>query len=61
MELQDALRQAIVDSGLSYYRLAKDSGVNAVVISRFAAGERDLRLKTASRIAKALRLELTTA
>jgi ribosome-binding protein aMBF1 (putative translation factor) len=61
MELQDALRQAIVDSGLSYYRLAKDSGVNAAVISRFAAGERDLRLKTASRIAKALRLELTTA
>jgi ribosome-binding protein aMBF1 (putative translation factor) len=61
MELQDALRQAIVDSGLSYYRLAKDSGVHSAVISRFAAGERDLRLKTASRIAKALRLELTTA
>jgi len=60
MELQDALRQAIIKSGLSYYRLAKESGVDSVVISRFAAGERDLRLETASRLAKALRLELTT-
>jgi len=60
MELHDALRQAIVDSGLSYYRLAKESGVDSVCISRFAAGERDLRLETASRLAKALRLELTT-
>ena len=58
MELSDALRQAIIDSGLSYYRLAKDSGVDSVVISRFVCGERDLRLETASRLAKALRVEL---
>jgi len=61
MKLQDALRQAITRSGLSYYQLSKDSGVNAVIISRFVAGERDLRLQTASRLAKALKLELKSA
>jgi len=51
MTLQDQLRQAIEDSGLTLYRVAKDSGVAYQVLHRFVSGERDLTLATASRLA----------
>ena len=38
MALQDQLRQAIEDSGLSLYRIAKDSGIAYQVLHRFASG-----------------------
>ena len=38
MALQDQLREAIQDSGLSLYRIAKDSGVVYQVLHRFARG-----------------------
>jgi len=57
--INDQLRKAIEKDGESFYALAKRSGVNAVVISRFACGERDLRLETAAKLAAALGLELT--
>lgn len=52
------LRRTIEKGEESYYALAKRSGVNAVVISRFACGERDLRLETAAKLAAALGLTL---
>ena len=58
MTMADELRQAINDSGITHYRLAQETGVTAGVISRFMAGERDLRLETASKLADALGLEL---
>ena len=51
MTLQDQLRQAVEDSGLTLYRIAKESGVAYQVLHRFACGERDLTLETASRLA----------
>jgi len=51
MTLQDQLRQAVEDSGLTLYRIAKDSGVAYQVLHRFARGERDLTLETASKLA----------
>lgn len=57
-QINEQLRKAIEKSGESFYALAKRSGVNAVVISRFASKERDLRLETAAKIAAALGLTL---
>jgi plasmid maintenance system antidote protein VapI len=56
--LAETLRQAIVDSGMSYYRLAKESGVAEEVIGRFVNRKRDIRLETASKLAESLELEL---
>lgn len=47
--------------GLSGYRVAKDSGVSQTTIARLVTGERDvsfLKLKTADKIAKALKISL---
>jgi plasmid maintenance system antidote protein VapI len=59
MALQDQLRQAIRDSGLSLYRIAKGSGIAYQVLHRFARGERDLTLETASRLADYFGMRLT--
>ena len=59
MTLQESLRQAILTSGVSLYRIAQESGVSYGMIHRFAHGERDLRLESAGRIAAALGLHLT--
>lgn len=57
--LADTLRQAIVDSGLTVYAIAKGSSVSQPVVHRFMAGERDLTLGTASRLCTYLKLRLT--
>lgn len=57
-QINDQLRKAIEKSGLTYYKLAQESGVDQVVISRFVNRERDLRLETAARLAAALGLTL---
>lgn len=56
--LTDSLRDAIVKSGMTHYRIGLESGVAPAQIDRFVSGERDLRLESASRIAQVLRLEL---
>jgi plasmid maintenance system antidote protein VapI len=56
--IDQQLRQAILDSGLSAYRLQRTAGVATPVITRFLAGQRDLHLKTAAKLARALGLEL---
>jgi len=42
----------------SKYRLAKQSGVSAVVIGRFLAGQRDIKAATAVRLMAALGLSI---
>jgi transcriptional regulator with XRE-family HTH domain len=56
--LSEALRQAILASGLSAYRLARDSGINVAAVLRFRAAQRSLDLKSADRLAEVLGLEL---
>jgi hypothetical protein len=56
-----ALQRAIRESGLTNYRLAKDSGLSPDIIDRFMADDdrhRDVRLETAEKLAKVLNLEL---
>ena len=59
MALQDELRRAVQDSGLTLYRIAKGSGIAYQVLHRFARGERDLTLETASRLADYFGMRLT--
>jgi plasmid maintenance system antidote protein VapI len=54
----ETLREAIVSSGLTHYSLGKAAGVAPAQIDRFVAGERDLTLTTAARLAEALGLVL---
>ena len=56
--LVEDLRQAIVKSKLSQYRIAIDTGVPQPVLSRFLARERGLTLETAAKLAAYLRLRL---
>jgi len=52
------LRRAIKKSFLSQYAISQLTKVDQGVISRFVRGERDIKLQTAARIAKVLRLNL---
>jgi plasmid maintenance system antidote protein VapI len=54
--LRDSLRKAVQESPKSVYQIAKDAGISQIVISRFLSGERDIRLATADRLARALGL-----
>lgn len=49
--LSAQLRAAIAESGLSHYRLAKETGVSQPIITRFVNGTRSISLETADRIA----------
>ena len=57
-DLETQLKEAIEASGMNQPQLSELSGVNQGQISRFMSGERSLTLKSASKIAKELKLEL---
>ena len=59
MALQDQLRQAIQQSGLTLYAIAKGAGIAYPVVYRFSTGERDLTRETASRLADYFGMRLT--
>ncbi|XZE17733.1 helix-turn-helix domain-containing protein [Pirellulaceae bacterium SH449] len=56
--ISDALRRAIQSSPKSIYQICKEAGISQIVVSRFLSGERDIRLATADRLAKALGIEV---
>lgn len=58
LEWEKMLRDAIQESGLSHYRINKETGVDVTLIGRFMRGERGLTLPTAERIANVVGLEL---
>ncbi len=58
LTIADALRQAIDESGLSIYAIAKAAGIAQPVLHRFYAGERDLTLTTADKLIEYFGLEL---
>ena len=53
------LRDAIKGSGLTMYRIAKESGVQQTILSRFATGERNVQLDTAEKLAAYFGMSLT--
>lgn len=56
-DLAEKLRAAIRNSGLSHNELARQTGVNQSIISRFMAGK-DMGIHRAAILAKVLGLEL---
>jgi hypothetical protein len=56
--LRDPLKEAIVQSAKSVGQLAHEAGVSEVVLTQFLAGQRDLRLATAEKLARVLGLRL---
>jgi len=56
--LTEALRAAIDESGVTRYRIAKETGLQEASLSRFMSGETSLRLDKADAIAEYLGLEL---
>ena len=58
LDMVAALRKAAKASGLSCYRLAKDSAVDSAAVIRFMNGTRGLSFASASRLAEVLDLEL---
>lgn len=57
--IADQLRDAIERSQMTHYALGKLSGVTPEQIDRFMRQERDLRLETAAKLARALGMRLT--
>jgi transcriptional regulator with XRE-family HTH domain len=60
-DIERQLKQAIRDSGMSRYRIAKKSGLTESQLSYFVNGKRSLTLPAAAKLAKALGLELGPA
>ena len=52
--LTAGVRQAILDSGMSYNQIAKLAGIGQPQLSRYMSGDRDLTLIVASRVCEVL-------
>ena len=57
-KLTDQIRQAINESGVSRYRLWKETGIDQAVLSRFVAGKAGMTLKSLDVLADALGLRI---
>jgi hypothetical protein len=54
----DQLRRAVIDSGVSRYRISVESGIAESVLSRFVRGERGLNSDSIDRLMECLGLEI---
>jgi len=57
--ISDTLKQAIVDSGIPYKSLERETGVKRSSIQRFVDGRQSIRLDMADRLAVRFGLGLT--
>jgi len=57
-DLEKQLKDAILKSKMSCYRIAKESGLTESQLSYFVNGKRTLTLPAAAKLAKVLGLEL---
>lgn len=58
--LTDQLRQAIDDSGLTRYRIAKETGISEPTLSKFYLGQRGLSMEALNALGEFLQLTITT-
>jgi transcriptional regulator with XRE-family HTH domain len=56
--MTESLKTSIRESGLTRYRIAKDTGVDEAALMRFMRGETSIRLDKADRLAAYLGLRL---
>lgn len=57
--LTDQLRQAIDDSGLTRYRIAKETGISEPTLSKFYLGQRGLSMEALNALGEFLQLTIT--
>ena len=57
-KLTDQLRQVIDDSGVTRYRIAKETGISESTLSKFCLGQRGLSMDALDRLGKYLGLEI---
>ncbi len=55
----DVIRRAVKASGLSLYRIAKDTELSVGPVQRFMAGDHGLTVSSAEKIGRLVGLELT--
>ena len=58
LNIEEQLREAILNAGISRYRLAKLTGVTQGVLSQFVRARRSITLNTGAKLAVALKLGL---
>ena len=56
--LTDQLRQAIDDSGLTRYRIAKETGISESALAQFYNGHRGLSMEALNALAEFLQLTI---
>jgi plasmid maintenance system antidote protein VapI len=59
MSLTEQLLDAIDNSGVTLYRVAKDAGISYAIIERFTKRERGITLETADKLAAYFGMKLT--
>ncbi len=57
--LTDQLRQAIDDSGLTRYRIAKETGISESALAQFYNGHRGLSINALNALGEFLQLTIT--
>jgi transcriptional regulator with XRE-family HTH domain len=57
--LTDQIRQAIDDSGLSRYRIAKETGISQSTLAQFYNGHRGLSMEALNALGAFLQLTIT--
>lgn len=57
--LTDQLRQAIDDSGLTRYRISKETGISESALAQFYNGHRGLSMKALNALGEFLQLKIT--
>ncbi len=60
-KIEEQLRRAIRESGLSVWRIFRDTGVHTSPLYGFMAGRKSLRFDLAAKVAEYLGLELRQA
>ena len=57
--LTDQLRQAIKDSGLTRYRIAKETGISESTLAQFYNGQRGLSMEALNALGEFLQLTIS--
>jgi DNA transposition AAA+ family ATPase len=58
MDFIDQIRQAVKDSGITRYRIYKETGIDQATLSRFVAGKQGLSTKSLVALARFLNLTI---
>jgi len=58
-KFSDQIRQAVDDSGITRYRIWKDTGLSESMLSRFMSGDRGLSMTALDALAKYLDLHVS--